>query len=129
MKDIKNIFRGKNKNGFSLIEVLIGLVILAIGLLAIGGMQVISIKESFFSNNVTKATVLAQSKLEELKRLSYNDANLSSGEHNEGTISGSMFSRKYDVKDTTTTIKTITVAVQWTEKVDHNISLSTMRAK
>jgi type IV pilus assembly protein PilV len=129
MKDIKNIFRGKNKNGFSLIEVLVSLVILAIGLLAIGGMQVISIKESFFSNNVTKATIFAQTKMEGLKRLSYNDANLSSGEHNEGTISGSMFSRKYDVKDTTTTIKTITVAVQWTEKVDHNISLSTMRAK
>src|SRR4030043_2422195 len=122
MKDIKNIFRGKNKKGFSLIEVLIGLVILSIGLLAIGGMQIISIKGGFFSNNVTKATVLAQNKLEELKRLDYSDANLSSGEHNEGAISGSMFSRKYDVKDTTTTIKTITVAVQWTEKVDHNIS-------
>lgn len=129
MKDIKNIFRGKNKNGFSLIEVLVSLVILAIGLLAIGEMQIISIKESFFSNNVTKATIFAQTKMEELKRLSYNDVNLSSGEHNEGTISGSMFSRKYDVKDTTTTIKIITVAVQWTETAGHNISLSTMRSK
>ena len=124
----KNMIR-KNKNGFSLIEVLIGLVILAIGLLAIGGMQIISIKGGFFSNNVTKATVLAQSKLEELKRSAYNDANLSNGEHNEGTISGSIFSRRSNVEDTSSTLKTITVTVQWVDKGEHNISLSTMRAK
>lgn len=129
MKDIKNIFRGRNKKGFSLIEVLIGLVILSIGLLAIGGMQIISIKGGFFSNNVTQATVLAQNKLEELKRLDYSDAHLSGGEHDEGVISNSIFARMYTVEDTSSTLKTITVAVQWAEGDNHNISLSSMRAK
>ena len=119
----------RNKKGFSLIEVLIGLVILSIGLLAIGGMQIISIKGGFFSNNVTKATVLAQNKLEELKRLDYSDAHLSGGEHDKGVISNSIFARMYTVEDTSSTLKTITVAVQWAEGDNHNISLSSMRAK
>ena len=133
MGEVKLNIKRKNENGFSLIEMLVGILILAFGLLAIAGMQVVSIKGGFFSNNVTKATILAQSKLEDLKRLTYSysstDANLSSGVHNEGTIAHSIFSRSYNVTDTTSTLKTITVTVQWTDKGNHSISLSTMRAQ
>lgn len=128
MKEIKRN-KGNKKNGFSLIEVLIGLVILAIGLLAIGGLQIVSIKGGLFSNNVTKATILAQNKLEDLKQTAYDHANLSSGEHNEGSISNTIFTRRYNVQDTTSTLKTITVSVRWADGSDHNISLSTMRSK
>ena len=128
MGAIRINIKGKNKNGFSLIEVLIGMLILAFGLLAIGGMQIVSIKGGSFSNNVTKATILAQSRLEGLKQLSYNDASLSNGAHNDGTISNTIFSRTYNVTDTTSTLKTITVTVQWTDRGNHSISLSTMRA-
>ncbi len=119
----------RNESGFSLIEVLISLTILSVGLLAVGGMQITSIKGNFSSGNVTHATVLAQSKLEELKRVSYSDSNLMSGQHDEGTISGSMFSMFYDVADITSTMKAITVTVRWTDAGDHSISLSTIRAK
>ncbi len=53
-----------NKKGFSLIEVLVGLVLLAIGLLAIAGMQITSVRGNFFSSNMTQASVLAQDRLE-----------------------------------------------------------------
>ena len=118
-----------NNKGFSLIEVLISLVILAIGFLAIAGMQVTSIRGNSFSNRVTQATILAQDKLEELKNLSYTHADLSSGQHSEGTITGTIFSRQYVVADTTSTMKTITVTVQWTDGTTHSISLSTIRSK
>lgn len=117
-----------NNKGFTLIEVLIGLVILAIGLLAVAGMQITSIKGNTFSNNLTQATVFAQDKLEYLKNLPYTHADLSVGTKNEA-ISGTIFSRLWEVTDTTSTMKMITVTVQWTDRVDHSISLSTIRAK
>jgi len=116
-------------NGFSLIEALIGLVVLAIGIIAVAGMQVISVKGNFFSNSATQAAILAQDKLEYLKQLSYSDSNLSSGQHNEGSITGTIFSRQYNiVEDVGNSMKTITVNVQWTDKANHSISLSTIRA-
>ena len=39
-----------DKKGFTLIEMLIGLVLLAIGLLAIAGMQITSVRGNFFSS-------------------------------------------------------------------------------
>ena len=116
-------------SGFSLIEVLITLVILAVGLLSVGGMQIVSIKGNSFSQGVTQATVLAQDRLEELKRLSFLDSSLSSGHHDEGALNGSGFSRSYDVENVSSTLKAVTVTVQWTEETDHRISLSAMKAK
>ena len=118
------------EKGFSLIEVAAGLIILAIGLLAIAAMQITSTKSGYFSSNVTQATILAQDKLEVLKNHSYSDSNLSSGQHNEGTISGTIFSRMYHVvEDVGNSIKMITVTVQWTEQGNHNVSFSTIRSK
>jgi prepilin-type N-terminal cleavage/methylation domain-containing protein len=118
------------EKGFTLIEVVAGLVILAIGLLGIAAMQVASIKGGYFSNNVTQATILAQDKLEYLKNLSYSDSNISSGQHNEGIISGTIFSRVYNIlEDSGNSIKTITVSVQWTDRGNHSISFLTIRSK
>lgn len=132
MRKMKKVV-GKNKKGFSLIEVLIGLVVLAFGLLSIAAMQIVSIKGGYFSNNLTRATVLAQNRLEQLKLLAFNqnstDAALSSGEHDDGAIPNSVFTRSYNVQDTASTLKTITVTVRWVDRGDHNISLSTMRAQ
>jgi type IV pilus assembly protein PilV len=132
MREMMNSI-GKNKKGFSLIEVLIGLVVLAFGLLSIAAMQIVSIKGGYFSNNITRATVLAQNRLEDLKLLAFNqnstDPALSGGEHNDGAIPNSVFTRNYTVQDTAPTLKTITVTVRWVDRGDHNISLSTMRAQ
>ena len=57
--------------GFTLIEILITIGILAFGLLAVASMQVSAIRGNDFSSNVTEATVLAQDKLELLSTLPY----------------------------------------------------------
>ncbi len=116
--------------GFTLTEVLIGLVILAAGILAIAAMQITSIKGSYFSSHLTQATFLAQDKLEYLKNLSYSNSDLSSGPHNEGTIPGTIFSRQYNIaEDAGNSIKTITVTVQWEDRGSHSIPFSTIRSK
>ena len=55
------------ENGFTLIEVMVSIVILAIGLLGLAPMMAISITGNSFANEATQATVLAQDKIEELK--------------------------------------------------------------
>jgi len=120
----------RKQNGFTFIEVVAGLIILAMGLLAIAIMQITSTKGGYSSSNVTQATIFAQDKLEFLKNLSYNVSDLNSGEHNEGTIPDTIFSRQYDVvEDSGNSMKTITVTVHWTDRVNHSISFSTIRSQ
>jgi prepilin-type N-terminal cleavage/methylation domain-containing protein len=119
-----------NKKGFSLIEVLVGLVLLAIGLLAIAGMQITSVRGNFFSSNMTQASVLAQDRLETLRNLPYGDVALTAGNHNDGLIPGTIFNRDYDVQLIPgTTMLNIVVRVRWRDTSDHTISFSTVRSQ
>lgn len=119
-----------NKKGFSLIEVLVGMVLLAIGLLAIAGMQVTSVRGNFFSSNMTQASILAQDRLETLRNLAYADAALSAGTHNDGVIPGTIFTRDYTVSLIPgTTMLNIQVRVSWRDTTDHAITFSTVRSE
>jgi len=69
----------KNKmneqSGFTLIEVMIALVILAAGLLALATMQIVSIRSNAFSSEMTYATMMAQSRLEAIRNMEYDNVN------------------------------------------------------
>ena len=56
----------KNK-GFTLIEVLVAIVVLSVALLALAGLQIISIRSNSFGNRMTEATTLARDLMEEMK--------------------------------------------------------------
>ncbi len=118
-----------NKKGFSLIEVLIGLVLLAIGLLAIAGMQISAVRGNFFSNYLTQASYVGQDRLEFLDNLPIDSAQLQAGNHNDGprTISGIVFNRAYTVT-ITGDFRTITYTVSWNDGVKRSISFSTIRS-
>ena len=62
-----------NERGFSLIEILIAITVFAIGILAVGRMQITAIKGNSFANDLTKATTLAQDRMEKLIGLFYTD--------------------------------------------------------
>jgi len=119
-----------NKKGFTLIEVLVGLVILAIGLLAIASMQVTSVRGNFFSNYLTQASYAGQDRLEFLDNLSYTSAALSAGSHPDPstTISGIVFSRSYTVVDING-YKIINYTVSWNDGVSRSILFSTIRSQ
>ncbi len=118
-----------HERGFSLIEVLVSLIVLGVGLLAVAELQIMSFKGDAASNHVTQATILAQNRLEELRRVPYNDSLLTEGQHEDGALAGSIFSRAHAVADLTSTMKTVTTTVRWTDGVFHSISLSTIRSK
>ena len=112
--------------GFTLIEVLIGLVILSVGLLAIAGLQITSVQGNFFSKNLNQATYAAQDRLESLGNSPFNSSQLQPGSHDDGkaTLSGIVFNRTYTV-GVNGNIKTITYTVKWNDGSDRTISFST----
>ncbi len=66
-----------NTQGFSLIDLLIAILILCIGLLAIGKMQMNSLASISTTNQRLEATCIAQSKMDMLLSLDYNNTLLS----------------------------------------------------
>jgi type IV pilus assembly protein PilV len=124
------------KDGFSLIEVLIALILLAVGLLAIASLQITSVRGNFFSSSLTQATYVAQDRLEFLRARPLppysfdSDPFLSGGNHldDSTTISGVVFNRSYTIANDASGYKKITYTVTWNDGVDHHISFSTIKS-
>jgi type IV pilus assembly protein PilV len=122
-----NPFREK---GFTLIEVLIGLIILAIGILAIAGMQITSIRGTFFSSNLTQASVLAQNRLEFLKGLAVADNRLDTNNYPNDINSGIFTGGYQATRSANPNYVQIVYTVSWTEKgIPHSVSFRTVKAR
>ena len=63
-----------DEKGFTLIEILIAITVFAIGILAVAKMQITAVKGNSFANNLSKATTLAQNRMEKLIGLPYSDS-------------------------------------------------------
>ncbi len=120
----------EKQTGFSLIEVFIGLIFLAVGLLSIAGLQATSVRGNIFSNNLMQATYVAQDRLEFLKNLPLDSPPLQAGKYNPTpiTISGVDFNQSYTVT-VTGNLKTIHYNLTWNDGVHHNITFSTIRSQ
>ena len=113
-----------NEKGFSLIEILIAITVFAIGILAVGKMQIAAIKGNSFANDLTKATTLAQDRMEKLIGLSYTDpllggANTTATDHNDpNNPVDDRYNIFWNIVPDYPVIntKTIKVIVRWTDK-------------
>ena len=109
---------------------MISLVVLASGLLAVAGLLVTAIRVNSFSHHLTEATILAEAKLDDLKNLNYFDSRLvGSSPAEQIWRSGTLYTRQYSAADMGTMMKMISVTVQWMDRTDHHIALSTIRSR
>jgi Prokaryotic N-terminal methylation motif len=63
----------QSTRGFSLLEVLLGISVFMIGMLGVTALNISSMKSNTFSGNLSEATVVAASKLEELMAQDFDD--------------------------------------------------------
>ena len=105
------ILAGNNK-GFTLIETLIAMAIFSIGILALGSMQLWSVKNNTTGNITTQATLLAKAKIEDLKNTG--DLTSLAGD----TDSDGIFTREWTVTNPLGGDKTrkIQVTVSWNRR-------------
>ena len=77
--------RLSGESGFTLIEILIGISIFAIGMLAVAKMQMATVRNTTLGNVISQATMLANQKMEEVKTTSFDDLVANEVENNLGS--------------------------------------------
>ena len=120
----------RDTNGFTLIEILIATVIITIASLGIATLTVGIIRGNSFSKRLTTATILAQDRLEQVKRIGYTNAGTIAGTENYGDIANyTGYKRVTSVTNNTpiSNTRTVDVIVHW--DADRKVNLSTILAE
>jgi type IV pilus modification protein PilV len=147
---MKSIITAEKKNteqGFTLIEALVAIVILTVGLLAVGTMQISAIRGNFMSGNTSIALSLASEKMEDLLNRDFNHADLddiatgnngalsstTSVDHQEnlseeGVVGASGFYRRiWNIADQSSPpTKSVMVIVTW-ENNSHRVAIASLK--
>ena len=120
--------RQMTNQGFTLVEVMIGMAIFFIGFLAVGSMQIAAINGNSGAREATEAATLATDQLETLIALPY--ASIVDGGWTDGAYTVS-----WDVVDGTPLLstplpntKTITVTVEWLQRGPRSFAVTYMKA-
>ncbi len=107
-----------NHNGFTLVDMLIALILLTIGLLGMAKLTVAIMFGNQVSNKVTMATIVAESKMEDIRRLGYKgiaDTDTETTDDFNEIKNYPDFQRitEIDVNAPVDGLKTVTVTVNW----------------
>ncbi len=112
----------KNGKGFSLLEVRIALLIMAIGLLGVAAMMTSAIQTNAQASHLTEAYQVAQAEMEGLKLVPWN---LLSSDSHSRELRGVNFTSSWTVLSTVGRIKDVDLVVTWTDGKEHSIDLRT----
>jgi len=125
-----------DEKGFTLLEIFIAILLLTVGLLGTAALTTGVVRGNVSSRLLTSATAIAQSCLEENRRVGYASAGAvptggsNSCLHNTAvtiTQNGVAFTRTLTVTPTpadSTNIRTLTVTVQWSEGASGSKSIT-----
>ena len=128
-----NKLKRRQERGFTLIEVMISIIILSIGVLGLAPLMAVSITGNSFSNEATRANVIAQDRIEQLK----NTATFAAMPFVDSTTVDAQFGCAARVDDATSDVSVpagvykILVEVTWTDQagVPRHLQFFTYRTK
>ncbi len=109
-----------NKDGFTLIEVLIAMAILAIGMMAVISMQLSAVRNNTKGDLITQATLLAKQKMEQLKSVG-SVTTLTDGSESDidqSGQSGGIFDRSWTIANPLggSATRQLAVTVEWAHR-------------
>ena len=121
-----------NKSGgFTLLEVMITLVILSVSLLALAGLMVTTARNTASGGHVTEAVTFGQDKLEEFRATTWESLlSTTAGprtDQRQGST-GINYTRTWDIIQNGN-FKTISVAINWNDRINHSIRLVSVAAQ
>jgi len=117
----------KRQVGFSLLEVMIGLLILSIGMLGIAAMTTTSIRTNANANHLSEAMNIGQAQMEKLKIVAW--GTLSNASSTSTSKSGVTFTNTWTVT-TTGIVKDVTLVTSWVDGTNtHMVELKTKIAR
>ena len=117
--------------GFTLIEVLVAISIMALVLAGLTSMGVTTIQADTHSRRQSAATSLAQAKLEDLRVLRRSNADWTAGLHSGSTVEadGVEYTREWNVEmnyNGYQQLARVTVTVSWDDGTSGSISMSSL---
>jgi len=126
------IFR-RSEQGFTLIEVVVALSVLAIGIVGLSVVFPLAMRDVSKSGATTKAVQLCQQKLEEFQMMAYAAPDLDQGfthDDDANPIDG-VYERTWEVTDDQpmTGCKLVEVTVSWQARREESVMISTVIAQ
>ncbi len=120
------------EKGFTLLEVIISMTLLAIGMLALGALQAASVRGNGYAMNNSEGTALIEQKIEEYQSTPWDSLPTTDQPIVEDNVGqGGKYTRtsvfQHDIPITNT--KTVNVSVQWRDKANHSFSFQTILKK
>jgi prepilin-type N-terminal cleavage/methylation domain-containing protein len=118
----------RKPTGFTLIEVLIALVILAVGLLGMAALMANTTRNNSYGGHLTEAATLAQDKLEQLRATPPGmfKLNITISDNPVGST-GTAYNRSWvavpNIPPPGNTLNTITITVNWTDTIPRSLSM------
>lgn len=120
----------RSGKGFTLLEVLIGLIILSVGLLGLAAMQITFLRGNSFSIKMTEATSAARNRIEDFNNTPFE--NITSGYDSTPIVgsTGIHYNRNWVVADVDNDgdgeidWKVVDVTTNWNDTSPHSVSLS-----
>lgn len=144
LKQAERRTRAPRREGFTLIEVMIALSILAVGLLTVAAAQLYAMRGGSSGRHASDAATIAHSQLEDFQRMDFADADFAdtAGAWQDGvvppelgvveilggTLTEMTYTLQYRIDDVDPNLKAVDVRVNWDEpqRPGRSVTLSTM---